>query len=128
MGNVNVLKVYYAHSICLYGSENEARQLIRIMLKFKGAKIINPALHPNESMDYYLGLVENCNIVVFSNLLGKITSGVGKEVNHALQKGIEVYELNEEKFYPIKFPVKYISRQSTVDLYEQWWKRKELNI
>lgn len=121
------MKIYYAHPICLYGSIAEQEQLSCISTKFENSEIINPAMYPSQSMEFYLELVEKSDIVVFSCLLGKITSGVGKEINHALKNGKEVYKLNEGIFHLIKLPVSYMSRQATVNLYEQWWSRKELN-
>ena len=126
MISVDVSRVYYAHPICLYGSEKEKKQLTMISLKFKDIEIINPANYPSSSMDFYLSLVDKSDIVVFSCLLGKITSGVGKEVNYALNKGKEVYLLNEVNCLPIRSPVNYISRQDTIDLYQEWWKQQEL--
>lgn len=117
---MKVLRVYYAHAICLYGTEREKKELVLIREKFKDAEIINPANYQNRSMDFYLRLVDKCHIVVFSRLLGKVTAGVGKEVNHALKKGKDVYMLNEVSLIPIKSPVKYISRQSTRELYQEW--------
>lgn len=46
-------------------------------------------------MGLCLRLVEECDIVVFSRLLGKITAGVGKEVNHAMKNGKAVYEITQ---------------------------------
>jgi len=126
--SMNVLRVYYAHAICLYGSEIEKKQLMLIRTRFKDAEIINPANYPDHSMDFYLRLVDKCNIVVFSCLLGKVTSGVGKEVNYALNKGKDVYMLNEVNLFPIKSPVKYTSRQCTVELYQEWLKQQELKL
>ena len=120
------MKVYYAHAMCLYGTEQEKEELTLLRKNFQNAEIVNPADHQNnldgteEQMDFYLSLVERCDIVVFSRLLGKITSGVGKEVNHALKKGKEVYMLDGASLFPIKSLVKYISRQNTRELYLTW--------
>ena len=38
-------------------------------------------------MAYCLRLVEQCDVLVFSRIMKKVTCGVGKEVNHALKKG-----------------------------------------
>ena len=122
------MKIYYAHPICFYESEIEKKQLTIIRSKFKDAEIINPANYPSSSMDFYFSLVEKSEKIIFSCLLGKITSGVGKEVNYALNKGKEVYMLNEKELVPIKVPVNYISRQSTVELYHEWWKQQEVNL
>jgi len=123
---MKVLRVYYAHAICLYSTEREKKELELIREKFKDAEIINPVNYQNHSMDFYLRLVDKCHIVVFSCLLGKVTAGVGKEVNYALKKGKDVYMLNGVSLIPIKSPVKYISRQSTRELYREWLLRYKL--
>lgn len=117
---MKVLRVYYAHAMCLYGKEQEKKELALIREKFKDAEIINPAKHQNLPMDDYLELVDKCDVVVFSRLLGQVTSGVGKEVNYALEKGKDVYMLNGVSLIPIKSPVKYISCQSTRELCKEW--------
>ena len=123
---MKVLRVYYAHAIILYGTEREKKEVMLIRERFKDAEIINPVNYPASSMDFYLRLVDKCHIVVFSCLLGKVTSGVGKEVNYALNKGKNVYMLNGVRLFQIKSPVKYISRQCTRELYQEWLKRQEL--
>lgn len=120
---MKVLRVYYAHAICLYGTEREKKELLLIREKFKDAEIINPVNYQGHLMDFYLRLVDKCHIVVFSRLLGKVTAGVGKEVNYALKKDKDVYMLNSESLILIKSPVKFISRQSTRELYREWWLR-----
>jgi len=120
------MKVYYAHAICLYGTEQEKKEIVLIREKLKDAEIINPVNYQSNSMDFYLRLVDKCHIVVFSCLLGKVTAGVGKEVNYALKKGKDVYVLNGVSLIPIKSPVKYISRQSTRELYRKWLLRYKL--
>jgi hypothetical protein len=117
---VKVLSIYYAHAICHYGTELEKKELMLIRERFKDAEIINPINYQDHSMDFFLRLVDNCQIVVFSRLLGKVTAGVGKEVNHALKKGKDVYMLNGVRLIPIKSPVKFISRQKTRELYQEW--------
>lgn len=121
------LRVYYAHAICLYDTKRERKEVRLIRERFKDAKIINPCDYQNNSsMDFYLRLVDTCQIVVFSCILGKITSGVGKEVNYALNKGKEVYLLyNEKRFFPMKFPVNYISRKCTIELYQKWYQQQK---
>ena len=124
---MKVFRVYYAHAICLYGTEIEKKEEMLIRERFKDAKIINPVNYRDasmdDSMDFYLRLVDKCHIVVFSCLLGKVTSGVGKEVNYALNKGKEVYMLNGENWSSIKSPVEFISRRCTRELYQEWSKQ-----
>ena len=120
------MQVYYAHAMCTYGTVTEKLELQQIRCAFRGARIINPAKydsHPEKLADtvgFCFRLVEKSNAVVFSRLMGKVTSGVGKEVNHALRLGRPVYELQSGLPRLIKSPVKYLSRAGTRVLYKRW--------
>jgi len=117
-------KIYYAHAICLYDEADDQRQLTQIRRRFRRS-IVNPARydgHPEKLMDtvgFCLKLVDSCDVVVFSRLLGKITAGVGKEVNHDLKTGKRVFELSSNTVLPRTRRVKYISRRATRNLYRQ---------
>ncbi len=71
-------------------------------------------------MAFYLELIDTCDVVVFTRLGGRITSGVGKEVNWALRNGKRVYELQKGELLPVRHSVNYVSRQDTLKLYEEW--------
>ena len=119
-------RVYFAHPICIYGSLEEDVQLQRIHGRFPKAEVVNPAENPGglqdpeATMNHYYRLLESCNLVVFTRLYGKITSGVGKEVNRALGRGMSVYELRGRRFIRRQRRVKFVSRDATVRLYERW--------
>lgn len=119
-------RVYYAHAICIYGRPDERKELSCIRKKIRRAKVINPARyagHPEKQLDtvgFCLKLVDNCDVVVFSRLLGQITAGVGKEVNHALKTGKAVFELNGSEMKPVSRRVKYVSRAATRRLYREY--------
>jgi hypothetical protein len=53
-------------------------------------------------------------------LNGEIPSGVAIEVNHAINEGIPVFEIADDKFIPQKVPVDGMTRQETIELYEQY--------
>src|SRR5258708_23069479 len=114
--------IYYAHAMCLYGRSDERQQLTRIRKQFRRLKIVNPANyddHPLKQADtvgFCLKLVEGCDLVVFSRLLGKITAGVGKEVNHALKIGKPVFELSPAKMVRRTRKLAYVSRRDTIIL------------
>lgn len=118
--------IYYAHAMCLYGRADERQQLARIRKKFRRSKIVNPADydgHPLKQADtvgFCLKLVEGCDLVVFSRLLGKITAGVGKEVNHALKIGKPVFELSLAKIVRRTRKVAHVSRRDTIVLYRRY--------
>ena len=119
-------KVYYAHAICLYGQADECKELGCIRKRFRNATVVNPARydgHPDKQIDtvgFCLKLIDKCDVVVFSRLLGKITSGVGKEVNHALKNGKSVFELTADEIKPCTRRVKYVSRVATRKLYREY--------
>lgn len=125
--------VYYAHAMCMYGYPVERAELDAIRRGLPGHHIINPADyddHPDkrrEVLNFCLRLIENeADGVVFSKLLGKITSGVGEEINHALRLGLDVFELRRDEtarewvFRRRQKPVKYISREDTKLLYRRF--------
>lgn len=66
--------------------------------------------------------VAKCDIVVYSSLLGKITAGVGKEVNHALKLGKAVYEIQSAGLVQRQRRVKHLTRLRSIQLYRKWWR------
>jgi len=124
------MKIYYAHAICLYGTKHERDEKSRIKKRFPKAKIIDPGSYENNlekfigGMNYCLELVDKCDVLVFTRLLGKITAGVGKEINYALSKKKKVFELINDNFIKVSKPVTYLSRLNTILLYEKWRNEK----
>jgi len=111
------MDIYYAHPMSLYGTKEEELKLAQIERAFPGSRIVNPALFPDHEMAYYLRRVERCNMVVFSRLEGKIGAGIGKEVNHALKKGMRVSELLwDGNVKEVTEPVKYLTIAKTLEL------------
>jgi len=100
------LKCYYAHSMHIYGSLQEARDMT--LLEKLGFAVINPSeksfaaayetwkkANPYErAMRYFEDCVMSCDVVAFrAHIDGKIPSGVGAELEAALKVGIPVIEL-----------------------------------
>ncbi len=118
--------LYYAHSMCLYGTETEAAEVALIARCLPYYDIIDPrALQDkvdgsDDAMRYFFKVINYCDALVFSRLLGEITSGVGLEVNHALAKFIPVYELGEGKVWSVTQPVQFLSREDTIKQYSKW--------
>jgi len=116
------VKVYYAHAIPLYGTKQESTERRQIIKKFQKVEIIDPGSFQDNpekqrgGMEFCLKLVKGCQAVVFSKFNGKITAGVGKEVNYAIEKKINVFELNGNKFHSIDKPVDYLSIMDTINL------------
>lgn len=124
------MKIYYAHAMCIYGTEDEENEIQQIRQNFPDHSIVDPGTYANnpekrrDTMEYCKKLVSGCDKLVFTRLLGKITAGVGIEINHALESGKIVYELKNNKTKQIKKPVKYISRQDTISLYGKYRMKK----
>jgi len=120
------MKIYYAHAICTYGSEQEEMERKCIKKEFSNCVVVDPSLYENDArkrrdgMQFCKGLISSSDVLVFTRLLGKITSGVGIEINHALGENKPVFELNNGKMHRVKSPVKYISRENTIKLYNKW--------
>lgn len=127
------MKIYYAHAMCIYGTDDEKEEILQIKDNFPDHLIVDPGTYANNpekrngGMEYCLNLVSVCDILVFTRLLGKITAGVGLEINHALDSGKFVYALKKDKIKQIKKQVKYISRKNTITLYTKY-RIKKLEI
>jgi hypothetical protein len=121
-------KTYYAHAMCIYGHLVESQELAAIRRRFKGS-VVNPAKYDDDpekrrdTIGFCLRLIERCDVIVFSKLLGKITAGVGKEINHALKLKKPVYELCDGKVSRRIRPVRYLTRTRTITLYGKWRKK-----
>jgi hypothetical protein len=118
-------KVYYAHTKYIYGTPTERAELKHIRRRFPQLRIVNPARYEGDpeklrdTMGFCLRLVERCDAVIFSRLRGRVTAGVGKEVNHALSLGKPVLELSNGRFKRRRTPVKYLSVRETLNLWSK---------
>lgn len=127
------MKIYYAHAMCIYRTDEEEEEINHIKTNFPDSKIVDPGSYADnpqkmrDGMEYCKKLVSNCDALVFTRLLGKVTAGVGIEIHHALSQNKPVYELNNGKVKNVKKPLKYISRKDTIRLYNKWRLRKILD-
>jgi hypothetical protein len=122
------LKLYFAHAMCVYGTDDEKRELAFIRTHYQEAEIIDPGSyedHPEktkDSMAFCYKLLDGCQIMIFTRCLDKVTVGVGQEIIYALQKGIKVFELDREgKLIKITEPVAFIDRLETRSLYREYF-------
>lgn len=119
----NHIKIYYSHSMKIYDTETERKEMGLIEREFPNAKIVNPPSFEGsikkqmEGMAFCHRLIDECDILVFSRLMGVITSGVGDEVNYALRKKMNVFEIKKGSLTSHSKPVKCVSRQQTRHLY-----------
>jgi hypothetical protein len=100
------MRVFYSHPIKLYGTDSERRAIALIGKRFPGYEVVDPsadrsARGEERETEYYLGLVDSCDCLVFSRLFGYVTEGVRPEVEHAISKGMPVYELRDGRFIPV---------------------------
>ncbi len=125
------MRVYYSHAMCTYYTTLEEQELAIIRKSYPTHGIVDPGDYEDnpekalKGMDYCLELVESCDALVFSRLMGMVTAGVGKEVEHALSLGKPVYELIGDTAMLIHESPNYLSRGETRDLYV---KRKNQNL
>ena len=119
-------RIYHAHAIVTYGKPIEVREQTLIRQVFPGYEIVDPGLYEeNEEkligrMDYCKKLVESCDALAYSRIQGKVTAGVGAEVEHALALGKQVYELVGNGVRQVFEPPSYVSREETRKLYVEW--------
>jgi len=119
--------IYYAHALCTYGWPRESAELRFLRASFPSHRVINPARFKERDMGFYRGFVAESEGLVFGRLGGKITAGVGDEVNHALMLGREVFELVA---WNPKFPdwtlrrvvrrVRFLTRDESIAMYRRF--------
>lgn len=99
-------KVYYAHSLHLYNTPQEERDVI--LLEQLGYEVINPnnfeiqdtynawckGVADVDKMKFFEWVVKKCDVVAFRRHVDmKIPSGVMYEVDYAFSRGIPTFEL-----------------------------------
>ena len=105
------LRVYFAHGMLHYNSKDIK------LLESLGFEVINPNHEDNEkaymkSKDFkvFLDIVKSCDILAFRSILGKITSGVGREIEFARRRDMPIIELptfTSDRFLSLEETVEY---------------------
>ena len=112
--------------MCIYGTDEEAAEVAAIARNLPYYEIIDPSLLQNDAdrsddgMRFFFRVINYCHAVVFSKLLGAVTAGVGLEVNHALNKQLPVYQLENGRVARITRSVQFLSREETIKQYNAW--------
>ena len=93
-------KVYYAHSLQIYNTKREKRELR--FLKRKFSEICNPntdiAWDNRTKMKPYFEVVRNSDTVIVSEYMNHIGKGVYEEIKKALNHKILVLRLKKKFF------------------------------
>lgn len=89
-------KVYYAHSMKIYGTPREINEFNYLKMRFRN--IINPSIDivPSRGMERYLKAVDKCSIIVCSEYQGHIGKGVFEEIRQAIKKRKKVLCLRKK--------------------------------
>lgn len=92
------MKIYYARPISLYNTKQEERDLL--LLTQLSLDIVNPnkaelqLRYDKEGMDVFTAAVKDCDAIAFRSFQdGKISAGVKKEIDAAVELGKPVIEL-----------------------------------
>jgi hypothetical protein len=133
-------RVFYSHSMMIYGTDDEQVEKDRINNMFSDFGIVSPKLYEGDSeqmidmmgklygendrkkieeMEFYKLIVGSCQMLVYSKWKGEITSGVAIEVNHAIDIGIPVFELDGDEIIPQKDHVHGLSYKETTKMYDK---------
>lgn len=87
--------------------------------KFPDYEIVHPDTYDDNKekaareIEFCKEVVSTCDALAFTRLLGKVTSGVGVEVEHALSLRKPVFEIVNSKIKQIRRAPAYIKREQT---------------
>jgi len=132
-------RVFYSHSMMVYGTDDEQVEKELIREEFSDFAIVSPKFYEGdvekmqedmdrllvgndgknvEEMEFYKMIVSSCQMLVYSEWKNEVPSGVAIEVNHAIDIGIPVFELDGDEFTSQKVHVDGLSYEETVKLYQ----------
>ena len=113
------IKIYYGHSLLIYGKASEVNEFAFLFTTFPNAEIINPAHLGYSGMKKYLEVVSNCQMLIASEYDAYIGRGVFLEVCQAFLSGIPVKAIRRVKTKYELFEVTGIQMLNVND-----WKHK----
>jgi hypothetical protein len=92
------MKVYFARPINLYKTPQDERDLL--LLKNLNLDVINPdkeelqKRYKEEGMSVFIQAMQDCDVLAFRSFPDlKISAGVKKEIDEAIEKGKIIFEL-----------------------------------
>ena len=101
-------KVYYAHSLLIYNTLREKRELKFLKRKYNNICNPNGEIKWYGSIIPYLNKVKESNIVIFSEYKNFIGKGVYLEIKTALENNIQVLCLRKKLLQYKLFTIKKI--------------------
>ena len=95
------LRVYYAHSMQIYGSDREREE--HQWLHQQGYQVCNPngKMNAQNWLKRSKDLIQACDCVVFSEHKGHIGRGVTQELWRAFDMGKPIYVLRNNRLFPV---------------------------
>lgn len=101
------MKCYLAHPVTDYGGSE--RQLSAVAaIEAKGWVVETPDLpihqdaYRQHGMQHFLDVVEECDALAFLPFAdGYIGAGMAKEIEHAMRRGLKVFEVSEGNLAPV---------------------------
>jgi hypothetical protein len=133
-------RVYYSHSMMMYGKNDKVVEQELIRNTFNDFGMVSPKYYEGdteemkddidklsevidgtkiEEMEFYKIIVSSCQILVYSKWKAEVPSGVAIEVNHAIDVGIPVFELEGDRFIPQKVHIDGMTHRETIEAYEE---------
>ncbi|MDK0621599.1 hypothetical protein P5E90_12220 [Clostridium perfringens] len=102
------MKIYYAHHMWKYNTEEERMEIEAIKRIFPNSNIINPngsvieTGNEAEAMEQCFNFIRESDILIFTTLNNKVFGrGVYDEISLALQLGMEVFLLKKDTLLKI---------------------------
>ena len=126
------MKIYFGHSRMTYNTDAEEKAIKLLKELMPEAEIVNPNIPehqdgcwvsiegkktPGREIGYFLKLTEDCEIGCFLQYYtGKWSAGSATEVNHMIESGKRVFEINLDlqRLDPISQPVEAFTFEETL--------------
>lgn len=95
------MKCYYGHSMRIYGTWREKRELW--YLRLRGYRVCNPngQLERRAWKAQAHSLIDKCNVFIFSEYRAHMGRGVTEEIAMALDMHKPVYVLRDWRLHPV---------------------------
>ena len=117
------MRVYFAHPMVTFDTEQERGQESLIRKAFPDCMILNPKnsqpIRPEDrGVEWFHRIIDTCDVFVFSRFKGRITAGVGGEIEYAQGKGLQVFEVRDGEVTPFSGSISYMTLEETRAFYK----------